>query len=198
MTESRGKKRKSENESNATTSNKVSRTAGDLVDIGAARAQSTQRVSKAAQVHWDDYMKFAKLPFASYEDMSLGDFTQDLFGKFVDYLITIKELQSSGTVLDYLSAMKTKIIKDHPNTVIFVKDGWYTYTRRNTKKIYLEELYNVTKVKPTNTGTTMTEAHHDYIGLALFMADNVQSITDRALLALNWSCLGKYYIVVLL
>jgi hypothetical protein len=47
--------------------------------------------------------------------------------------------------------------------------------------------------KKEHMGTSMPEDHHSYIGNTLFEKGDRQSIADRCLFALNWTCIGKYH-----
>lgn len=166
-----------------------------LKNVGADRSDSTKRSTNTAMVHFEKYLEHQKFRVHKFDDMLLKDFSQDLFGKFADYLMLVADTKTSGTALDYLSCVKTKILSKFPTTQTFIDESWYKFTRKNTKKFYIKQkmdkIASGEEPDNTTTGTSMTEAHHDYIGLALFMDGSTQAIADRALLALNWPCIGE-------
>ncbi len=66
-------------------------------------------------------------------------------------------------------------------------------TQKKYSKLFVQKLAesNGEDFANEKTGTSMSEAHFHYIGLALFKEGTLSSISDRALFALNWPLMGK-------
>jgi hypothetical protein len=106
--------------------------------MGAERSQSNRSSVQTALKHFNKYLVDQGYAFQSYEAMIMSDFTQDLVGKFADYLMSVAKIKTHDTALNYLSNIKTKILADFPSLPSMTDEGWYRFTRKNTKKLYLE------------------------------------------------------------
>jgi hypothetical protein len=171
-----------------------------LTDVGEHRAESTKDTTKTAIGHFNRYLVYQKSPADSIDDLESDDITQEIIGKFSDYLKKVVGVAQKSN-WGYVSSLRTYIQRKHPNNTAIRDTLWYTTTRQNIKKMYLvtkadEEEKNVfseTSKKKDHMGTSMPERHHSYIGHILFSKADRLSLTDRCLFALNWPCIGKYH-----
>jgi hypothetical protein len=172
-----------------------------LSDVGEHRAESTNNSTRTAIKHFNKFLEYLDHEYKSFESMSSENFTQALIGRYADYLSKVAKIQSYKSILDYVSSIKTRILKDFPANTNMKDTVWYTNTRSNIKKLSLlqkadDEENNVVSEsakKKEHMGTSMPEDHHSYIGNTLFEKGDRQSMADRCLFALNWTCIGKYH-----
>jgi hypothetical protein len=170
-----------------------------LTDVGQNRAESTMNVTQTAVNHFNRFLVYIDFHHLTFDEMESDDFTQDLIGRFAHYLHKVAKIKSAGSLLDYVSAVKTKCLKVWSLNTNMKDTVWYTNTRSNIKKLFLvakaeeEESNEISEEakKKEHLGTSMPEDHHSYIGNVLFGTGTRQSLNDRCLFAINWPCIGK-------
>ena len=110
-----------------------------LVDVGLARAESTNRTSETAMNHFKRFLDYQEYHTRDYKEIPVNEVTQQMFGYFADYLVHVAKLGKSGSALDYLSSVRVKFQNLHKAIALEINDvAWYKKFRSNTEKMYME------------------------------------------------------------
>ena len=69
-----------------------------------------------------------------------GIFTNDVIGKFADYLVKVKKIGKGGTALVYISHIRIHLESSYDGTILpfLVGDSYYSKLRQNILKHYME------------------------------------------------------------
>lgn len=113
--------------------------------------------------------------------------TEDLIGKFFDYLMNVEKVKSGGTMESYLSHLKDIIIRRMGADHALVKSKMFADLRRTLKKSYQEKGY-----RPQNS-IAMTIDDLKEIAKILFLekCDAKAGLMNRAALCFQWQLLGR-------
>ena len=147
--------------------------ASELVNLARNESKSKQNGFKTARNHFNKYLIYIKHPKASYDLLEKDEISEDLFGKFGDYLIKVRLIPKLNTALTYISLMKTYFNRLKKANL---EDIFCSTLNSNVQKEYQE------KAKETNTllaevADPVLEQDISIVNEVLFLAVNV---TDRA------------------
>jgi len=157
---------------------------------------------KTSLNHFNSYVKYlfdkGEVNVAEYKskyDASpklTEDFiTEDLFAKFADYLMKIKNINKYETTVAYISRVKNILCRDYRNLEIFrTADNWYQRLRSRVLKLYME--------KCQKDGTSLKEGAppmnaDDLLKIVTYLIDEntTKSFNQRALMVMQWQTVGR-------
>ncbi len=167
----------------------------ELVNPLSILSETKRKAQGTVMNHFRDYL-IQKVPgidavsHTAIEDLFQNKqhlVTEDLIGKFCDYLMNVKKVKSGGTMESYLSHVKDIITRRMGADHAVVKGKMFTDLRRTLKKNYQEKGYR------TQNSIPMTMDDLKQIAKVLFneKTDAKTGLMNRTALIFQWQLLGR-------
>ena len=162
-----------------------------LVNVALIKSKSTKSGFQTSRNHFNRYLEHITYEKQQYDLLDQDEITEDLFGKFGDYLFSVRKIKKVNSAKTYMSLMKTYFV-DQMGAKF--RCNFYSDCITAIEKLYEE------KAKETNTlladvADPITEMDLSIVNEVLFEAVHVTDSTrssrsvehcmhDRTLL--NW------------
>lgn len=178
-------------------------------DIAAKVTSNSHRNERTALNHFKRFVAttdaHGKIPFLLDIDGNIESITLDqlsnveasrnLISYFSSYLIKIAKVPKAGGTLQYVSKVKSYLVKRFPaiDSLTFEAGGWYKNLRQNVFKEYLNLcMENGSELrKPHNN---MSSKEHSYVGKTLFGMDKRSSHMNRSVIKCCIDCILLHFL----
>ncbi|KAH9114065.1 hypothetical protein AeMF1_011831, partial [Aphanomyces euteiches] len=125
----------------------------------------------------------------SLDTISSDDITEELFGKFAAFLVSDPNIGYS-TSTTYLSSVKRQIVEKTHTTFFDTNNHWYKTLRLTLRRTYLEQT-SARGLPLQDKAPLMTLEDLRVITTRLWMRNDLRSMKDRTLVALQWALVGR-------
>ena len=167
-----------------------------LQNIQKTIKKKTIEGNKSAHTKFDKFLKYVednedrKFGIQSIKDLTNELCSEDILGKFSDWMFHVDKVKKLGTAESYLGKVKTYMDTEFPRSAVALNVRWYTSLRTHLKDLYLQQSSETGEALRSHAKPMKSE-DLKYICSRLFLKDTRHDIHDRLLIILQFHCLGR-------